>query len=288
MKSLLEYYQNIPLHIDPVAFTISSFPVGWYAVMYMLAFLIAYLLLMYRTKKKEGIYDKDLIIDFMILALVAALLGGRLGYVLLYNPVYYFHNLWSIISPYDFVTGEFIGIYGMSYHGGLLAIIVAGFIFLRKKLINNKPINFWRFADFVVPVIPAGYFFGRIGNFLNLELYGRITNSWIGMYFPIFTGAGQFLRFPSQLLEALLEGAVLFIILWSIRNRSKFSGQLLAVYLVGYGFFRMMAEFFREPDEQIGLLLQYFTLGQIFSLLMICVGISVYFWRKNKIIDYLS
>jgi phosphatidylglycerol:prolipoprotein diacylglycerol transferase len=282
MKNFLEYYQNIPLHIDPAAFTISSFSVGWYAIMYILAFVVAYLLLAYRIKKKEGAYDRDLIIDFTILALAAALLGGRLGYVLLYNPVYYFQNPWNIISPYDFATGKFIGIYGMSYHGGLLAIFATGFIFLRKKIIGNNPIDFWRFADFVAPVIPAGYFFGRIGNFLNLELYGRITNNWLGMYFPISIGAGQFLRFPSQLFEALFEGLVLFIILWSLRNRSKFSGYLVSLYFIGYGFFRIMVEFFREPDEQIGLLLQYFTLGQFFSSLMICAGVGIYIWRKNR------
>jgi len=114
MSSILEYYQNIPLHIDPVAFTIGSFSIGWYAIMYLLAFLVAYLLLAYRIKKKEGEYTVALVADFIIISLGSALLGGRLGYVLLYNPVYYLHNPLAIFSPYDFATEKFIGIYGMS------------------------------------------------------------------------------------------------------------------------------------------------------------------------------
>jgi len=280
MSSILEYYQNIPLHIDPVAFTIGSFSIGWYAIMYLLAFLVAYLLLAYRIKKKEGEYTVALVADFIIISLGSALLGGRLGYVLLYNPVYYLHNPLAIFSPYDFATEKFIGIYGMSYHGGLIAIITASFIFLKK--INNKKINFLRFADFVVPVIPAGYFFGRIGNFLNLELYGRITQSWVGMKFPLWTGSGLFLRFPSQLFEAFTEGFILFVLLWSIRNKKKFDGYLLSWYIISYGGVRFIMEFFRQPDDHIGFIFKYFTLGQFFSLIMILSGIIIYCWSNNK------
>ncbi|MDO8240462.1 MAG: prolipoprotein diacylglyceryl transferase [Candidatus Moranbacteria bacterium] len=276
---MLEFYQNIPLHIDPVALAVGSFSIGWYSIMYLLAFLVVYFLLAYRIKKKEGQYSVDLILDFIMFALVGALIGGRLGYVILYNPNYYWHNLSEIISPYDFATGEFTGIYGMSYHGGLLGVIVATLILFRK---NKANINFWKFADFAVPAIPAGYFFGRIGNFLNLELYGRVTTSWLGMRFPLWTGAGPSLRFPSQLLEAFFEGVVLFVILWSLRNKSRFVGHLFSIYLIGYGLARIAAEFFRQPDEQVGYIAGYFTLGQIFSLTMILIGMGIYWWRRNK------
>ncbi|KKR21671.1 MAG: Prolipoprotein diacylglyceryl transferase [Candidatus Moranbacteria bacterium GW2011_GWA2_39_41] len=282
---MLEFYQNIPLHIDPVVLAISSFSIGWYAIMYLLAFVVVYFLLTYRIKKKEGEYSNDLILDFIMFALVGAFIGGRLGYVLLYNPIYYWHNLLAIISPYDFATGQFVGIYGMSYHGGLLGVIIATGILLRK---NKFKIDFWQFADFVVPVIPAGYFFGRIGNFLNLELYGRVTENWLGMHFPLWAEAGSSLRFPSQLFEAFFEGVALFMILWSIRNKGKFAGHLFSVYLVGYGIARIVGEFFRQPDEQIGYIAKYFTLGQILSLLMILIGVGIYFWRKNKILKKVN
>lgn len=276
MNNLARLYQNIPLHIDPTALAVGSFSIGWYSLMYIAAFIVVYFLLSYRLNKKEGNYGKNLILDFLMYAMLGVLIGGRLGYVIFYNPIYYVHNPSAIISPYDFSTGELTGIYGMSYHGGLLAILIISIIFVRK----NK-LNFWKFADFIIPAIPAGYFFGRIGNFLNLELYGRVTNSWIGMHFPLWTGAGPFLRYPSQLFEAFFEGMVLFIFLWILRNRKKFDGYFIALYLIGYGSTRFMIEFIREPDEQIGYILHYFTLGQILSSGMIIFGVGIYFWRKR-------
>jgi phosphatidylglycerol---prolipoprotein diacylglyceryl transferase len=296
MRDILGYYQNIPLHIDPIAFTIGSFSVGWYSLMYLAALGIIYFLLSFRLEKdilEEGwadFYDpslagkkiskadlKNKLVDLLLFAFMGALIGGRLGYVIFYNPLYYFHSPISIISPYDFSIGRFIGIYGMSYHGGLIGAMAASFIFAKKSRLN-----FWKLADFAVPAVPAGYFFGRIGNFLNLELYGRVTNSWIGMYFPISTGAGRFLRFPSQIIEACLEGLVLFVILWSMRNRKMPEGSFIPVYLVGYGTARFLGEFFREPDEQIGFFLSAVTLGQIFSLLMILGGIGLYYFQKRR------
>jgi len=287
--NILDYYQNIPLHIDPTAFTVGFFSIGWYSLMYIVAFGVVYGLLRYRIK-----YDREsskfqnklqttnhelqtLIFDFLMYALSGVLIGGRLGYVLFYNLPYYLHNPLAIVSPYDFSTGALTGIYGMSYHGGLAAVLIATVIFVKK----NK-VNFWKFADFIVPAIPAGYFFGRIGNFLNLELYGRVTGSWVGMHFPLWTGAGPLLRYPSQLFEALLEGFLLFGILLTIRNKPKFGGgYFTAMYLIGYGIARIAAEFFREPDEQIGFILRYVTLGQILSLAMILAGGAIYFQRRR-------
>jgi phosphatidylglycerol:prolipoprotein diacylglycerol transferase len=202
MREIIDYYQRLPLHIEPIALTIGSFSVGWYSLMYLAAAGVIYFLLLYRSKKdidrnngsylklknqnKDGFSKsefKDLIGDFLLVSFVGALIGGRLGYVIFYNPSYYLNHLIEIFSPYDFAIGEFTGIYGMSYHGGFIGVAVAAYFFCRKR-----KLSFWRWADFVIPAIPAGYFFGRIGNFLNLELYGRATDSWVGMYFPIASG----------------------------------------------------------------------------------------------------
>lgn len=296
MRDILGYYQNIPLHMDPIAFTVGSFSVGWYSLMYLAALGVIYSLLSFRLEKdirekewadfyhpasaRKKISKADLrntIVDMLLFAFMGALIGGRLGYVIFYNPLYYFHDPISIISPYDFSTGKLVGIYGMSYHGGLIGVLAASVIFARKRRLN-----FWKWADFIVPAVPAGYFFGRIGNFLNLELYGRVTDSRIGMYFPISTGAGRFLRFPSQIIEACLEGAVLFVVLWTMRNKKMPEGSFIPMYLVGYGTARFFGEFFREPDEQIGYLLSFLTLGQFFSLLMILGGSGLHYFQKRR------
>lgn len=245
--------------------------------MYLTAILVFYLLVKWRIKKDEyknfqfSFFNdkifKNLVFDFIIFAAVGMLIGGRLGYVIFYDFSYFFHNPLEIIIPGT------DGISGMSYHGGLIGVIIASIIFTRK---NKLP--FWAWADFIVPAIPAAYFFGRIGNFLNGELYGRATNFWIGMYFPL--DDLWILRHPSQLYEAFFEGIILFFILWILRNKSKFPGYLLCLYLLGYGFVRFIIEFFRQPDSQIGLFFDFLTLGQIFSVIMIIFSFILY---KNRI-----
>ena len=168
-----------------------------------------------------------------------------------------------------------IGIYGMSYHGGLIGALLAVLFFVRFR-----KLNFWALSDFVVPAIPAGYLFGRIGNFLNGELYGRATDIWIGMYFP--SDALGVLRHPSQLYEAFLEGFLLFWLFWRIRNKKVVQGKLLGLYLIGYAVARFIGEFFREPDEQVGLFMSYFTLGQLFSLAMLIGGLVLVFCERRK------
>jgi phosphatidylglycerol:prolipoprotein diacylglycerol transferase len=238
----------------------------------------------------------NLVTDFLLMSFFAALIGGRIGYVLLYNLPYFLAHPMAIISPYE--NGNFTGIYGMSYHGGLIGVALGSYIFLRIKKINPAPsrscdsflqqtknfsgrcgINFWEWADFVIPAVPAGYFFGRVGNFLNGELYGRVTSSPLGMY---FASDRTVLRWPSQLIEGFLEGIVLFVILWAMRKKEMPKGSLFAIYLIGYGFFRILAEIFREPDPQIGFLLNYFTLGQLLSFLMIVIGAGLLL-KKRKV-----
>ena len=294
---MLHFYQHLPQYIDPIAFTVGSFSMRWYALSYILGFCVIYGLLVWRIQKSEikSIYQisnnqfpiskqisnsklqtpnelRTIVLDFLFVAFFSSLIGGRIGYVLFYNFSYFIYHPLAIISPYE--NGQFIGIYGMSYHGAIIGVLLGSYIFLRIK-----KIEFWEWADFIIPAVPLGYFFGRIGNFLNGELYGRITNSSWGMY---FADSPTLLRYPSQLLEALLEGVVLFVILWKMRKIKLSPGVLFSIYLVGYGIFRIFAETFREPDPQIGFIAGYFTLGQILSLAMIISGVIIFF-QKRKI-----
>ena len=267
MENWLQFYQELPLRINPLAFHIGFVQISWYALMYLVGFAVVYYLLVWRIKKKEGDWSKETIQEFLIYAFLGVVIGGRLGYVIFYNLPFYLNNPLAIISPFN--QGAWTGIYGMSYHGGLMGVLIATVFFCRK----NK-FNFLSLADFIVPAVPAGYFFGRLGNFWNGELFGRITvKSW-GMYFPGET----LLRHPSQLYEAFFEGLILFLILWALRNGIKYKNKLLHVpcfmlYVLGYSVFRFGLEFFRQPDEQIGLIGGFLTLGQIFSLVLILLAI---------------
>ncbi|MFZ2226294.1 MAG: prolipoprotein diacylglyceryl transferase [Candidatus Moraniibacteriota bacterium] len=276
MNNFLEFYQHIPEHINPEIFHIGSFSFGWYATMYLVAFFVIFGLLKKRLKLGEGKMSVDQLFEFLLVCFLGAVIGGRFGYVLFYNFPFYLAHPLAIVSPFDPVTGELIGIYGMSYHGGLIGALIGAWIFVRK---NN--LNFWLLSDFVIPAIPAGYFFGRIGNFLNGELYGRATNSRWGMYFP--SDDWGILRQPSQLYEAFLEGVVLFLIFWFFRNKKSWQGNFLALYLVGYSLMRFSSEFFREPDAQIGFLFGWLTLGQLFSVGMLSLGVVILFWKKKKV-----
>lgn len=277
-----ELYQNLPQYIDPIAFTIGSFSVRWYAIAYLVGFFVAYLVLSWRIKtgEAEGVFqvsaekkegddpEKNLLADFLLVAFFSALIGGRIGYVLFYDAGYFFLNPLAIISPYD-QSGIFVGLYGMSYHGAIFGVIVGSLLFLKRR-----KQNFLAWADFVVPAAALGYFFGRVGNFLNGELYGRVTSSPFGVY---FSADRNNLRHPSQLYESILEGLLLFVLLWKMRNKKMQNGSLFATYLFGYGFLRILAEQFREPDVQVGYFLGGFTLGQILSFFMMLAGVILFF-----------
>jgi phosphatidylglycerol---prolipoprotein diacylglyceryl transferase len=202
------------------------------------------------------------------------ILGGRLGYVLFYNLGYYLQHPLEIILPFEFSGGlHFVGISGMSYHGGAIAVMIATVIFCWKR-----GIDFWRFADLFGSAIPLGYTFGRLGNFINGELYGRATDVPWGMVFPL--DPLHLLRHPSQLYEAFFEGIVLFAVLWVLRKRFSFTGALFALYVAGYGLIRFFIEFFREPDAQLGFVLGPFSMGQLLCLLMIAAGAGIYALRS--------
>lgn len=284
---MIEIYQQLPQRIDPIAFMLGSFSVRWYGLAYLVGFLVVYLLLRLRILKGEfpiATSEKnaksvasgqllDVIFDLLLVAFFSALVGGRIGYVLFYNWTFFLAHPIAIVSPFN-QEGIFVGLYGMSYHGALLGVIAGCFLFLK---IRKQ--NFLAWADFVVAGVALGYFFGRVGNFLNGELYGRITTSVWGMYFP---GDLSHLRHPSQLYEALLEGLLMFAILWKIRNKKRQSGIFLATYLFGYGLLRILIEQFREPDVQIGLLWNVFTFGQLLSAVMMIVGVLLFFLLPKK------
>lgn len=275
LNQFLKLWNHIPEYIDPTFVHIGPFQIRYYGLMYIVAFLIVYLLVIHRIKNEDYNYSKATIQNYFIWAILGVMIGGRLGYVVFYNLKYYIAHPLEIILPFSLTGGfHFTGIAGMSYHGGLIGVILAGILFCHK----NK-INFWRFADLFIPPIPLGYTFGRLGNFINGELYGRVTTMPWGMYFP--QDVTHQLRHPSQLYEAFFEGVFLFLILWSIRKKRLFDGFFLSLYLIGYGMVRFLIEFVREPDPQLGFIFGFLTMGQIFCLCMILGGIGIFYIRKK-------
>jgi phosphatidylglycerol:prolipoprotein diacylglycerol transferase len=275
MESLINAWQHLSAQISPVIFSIGSFQLRYYSLMYLVAFAVVDFLTLYRIKNEGYEYTAETVQDYLVWAMLGLVLGARFGYALFYNFGYYFQHPLEIISPFDFSHGfKFVGISGMSYHGGLIGIVIVSILFCRKH-----KIKFWNFGDLFCTAIPLGYTFGRIGNFINGELYGRVTTVPWGMYFPL--DPSQRLRHPSQLYEALFEGIVLFILLWLIRKKKMFDGFLIGIYICGYGFVRFFIEFFREPDYQLGLVLGFMSMGQVLCLLMMAAGMCILIWRKN-------
>ncbi|MCK5138912.1 MAG: prolipoprotein diacylglyceryl transferase [Thermodesulfovibrionia bacterium] len=275
-NQFFKFWNHIPEHINPVIVQIGQFQVRYYGLMYVIAFSALYILVMYRVKNETYEYSKNVIQNFFVWAILGLMVGARLGYVVFYNLKYYSAHPLEIILPFSFVNGfHYTGITGMSYHGGLIGVLLASIFFCYK----NK-INFWHLSDLFIPAIPLGYTFGRIGNFINGELYGRITSTRWGMYFPS-DPTGQ-LRHPSQLYEAFFEGVFLFFILWNVRKKRPFNGFFLSLYLIGYGLVRFFIEFIRQPDPHLGFILGPLTTGQILCLTMIAGGVVIIFIRKKS------
>ena len=265
----MEFWQNIYSHFDPVAIDLGFFKIHWYGIMYVLALLVAYFLSL-KFAKKEGI-DRKIIDDYFIWVEIGVILGARIGYFIFYVPnnSYYFLHPWEMFNP--FIDGEFVGIRGMSYHGAVIGFAIATLLYWKIK-----KINMWKILDIVALSIPLGYFFGRIGNFLNKELIGRETDMPWGIY------VDDTLRHPSQLYEAFFEGIVIFIILyWYNKKWKKNSGELIALYMILYGIFRSFCELFREPDAQLGFIYKNFTMGEILSFFMIIAGVILFFKRRK-------
>jgi phosphatidylglycerol:prolipoprotein diacylglycerol transferase len=266
-----DWWQHVPRSIDPSLFSIGSFQLRYYGLMYIVAFALTYGLLVYRHRK-DGFawYTPERTQDLMVWFIAGTILGGRLGYVLFYDLTYFASHPLKIVLPFDWSDGfRFTGISGMSYHGGVIGVVGAGYLFSRR----HKQ-SFVQMIDFVAPAAPLGYTFGRLGNFINGELYGRTTTVPWGMYFPM-DPTGQ-LRHPSQLYEAFFEGIFLFALLWAVRNQPRFRGGLLGLYLMGYGLVRFGIEFFREPDPHLMFVLGSFTMGQVLCAAMLLIGAVVF------------
>ncbi len=256
---------NTTQWFDPVLFSAGPLEVRWYGLMYVLGFLVGGQLLKFLAKKKFWPIDKEEIDKYVTWLIVGMFLGARLAYVFIYNWDYYSENFADIFAVWKG---------GLSFHGAVAGMCLATWIFARKH-----KLHFFQIADCMAVAGSPGLFFGRMGNFINGELYGRVTDSWAGMVFP---GGGPFPRHPSQLYEGILEGLLLFVILYWIHRRQKFYGVVSAVFLLGYGVFRFIVEFFREPDSQLGYYLGYFTMGQILCFIMILFSFAVLRYAKYK------
>ena len=270
-------WAHIPEAINPVLASFGQFKIYWYGLMYPLGFLTAFSIAIYRIRSEKLVFKESTVLDFLIWAVIMLVIGGRIGHVVSSDIGYYLTNPMRIILPFDFSGGfHYTGILGMSYHGGMIGIVLAFILFCLKRNINH-----WQFADMGITGIPAGYTFGRLGNFINGELYGKVTNLPWGMYFP--ADPTNQLRHPTQLYEALFEGIVLFIVLWYLRKKKWFNGLQLSVYFIGYGIVRFLNEFLREPSPISGYkYLGFMNLAQVMSLLMIIVGIFIIIIRKDK------
>jgi len=277
VNTFVDWWQQLPYSIDPIIFTLGPIHIRWYGAMYIVVFAIVYFLVSYRIRTEKYPYSQETINDFLFWLVLGVLIGGRLGYVLFYDFSYFCQNPIAVISPIDFSDGvRFTGIYGMSYHGGLVGVLTVFYLYSKKHAFK-----FWNLVDLYAPAVPLGYTFGRLGNFLNGELYGRETTSFLGMYFP--TDQMNLLRHPSQLYESFFEGIVLFILLWGIKKKSSRDGFLFALYLIGYGVVRFCIEYVREPDAHIGFVVWRFSMGQLLCLGMIAAGLTLIpFLPKKK------
>ena len=252
-------------NFDPVAFELFSLSVRWYSLAYIFGLIFGWLyckkILIKQTKLKI------LFEDYISYLIVGIIIGGRLGYVIFYNFPYFLNNPIQILMIWNG---------GMSFHGGLMGIVISSYLFSKK---NNQDI--YEFLDLVAITAPIGIFLGRISNFINGELVGKVTNSNWGVLFPSYDNE---LRHPSQLYEAFLEGLILFILMNLIyfRKNNKV-GTCSFMFLILYGFFRITSEFFREPDIQVGYLFGYISMGTFLSLIMILAGGMIYFKKKNEI-----
>ncbi len=281
----LSWWNLIPTYFDGTAIQIGSFPVRWYGVMYIFAFLTAYLTMWHVNKKEKLGYTKDQFDSIFTWIIAGILIGARLGYVFFYKPGYYLSNPTEILIPlsHDALGYHFTGISGMSYHGGLILGIVFTIIGLKR----NK-MKVWPWLNLCFLAAPLAYTWGRYGNFINGELFGEATTSAIGMWFPLAHDSSlqnPILHHPSQLYEMLFEGIILFTLLWNLRKIPALKDKMPCLYLMGYGIFRFFIEFFRKPDAHLGRIdLFGMSRGQTLCSLMIIAGIvwMVILFRREK------
>ncbi|MCR2062815.1 prolipoprotein diacylglyceryl transferase [Campylobacter helveticus] len=268
----MEIWQNIYANFDVVAFNVFGFKVHWYGIMYAIALILALFLAKFFVKKFNLNIEEKHLDNYFIWVELGVILGARLGYILIYdsNTLYYLTNPWQIFNPFD-INGEFVGIRGMSYHGAIVGFLLATFLFCKKY-----KQRLWLYLDVVALSVPLAYVFGRVGNFLNQELFGRVTDVAWGIY------VDGILRHPSQLYEAFLEGIVVFIIVYLLKLKQSFEGELIVAYAAAYSLARFICEFYREPDFGIGFVAFGLSMGQILSLLMFVGALIFYTFLKKK------
>ena len=255
-------------NFDPVAVALGPVAIRWYGIMYLIAFGLFFFLGRYRARLDawRGV-SYQLIDDLLFYGVLGVVLGGRFGYIVFYKPAYYLAHPLEVLAVWQG---------GMSFHGGFLGVLVGTWLVARRH-----HIGFLKLTDFLAPLVPCGLAAGRMGNFINGELVGRVTDSAMGMLF-FSPGAGPLPRHPSQLYQFALEGVLLFILLWGYSSRSRPVGAVSGAFLVGYGAFRSIAEFYREPDDYLGLLALGLSMGQWLSAPMILIGLGMMFRAHTR------
>ena len=250
-------------NFDPVAFQIFSFEIRWYSLAYIFGIIFGWLYCKKKLIKDEKLLN--LFDDLITYLIIGIILGGRLGYIIFYNLEYYLDNFFEILMIWNG---------GMSFHGGLIGVILATAIFSKKHKINS-----YIFLDLIALVAPIGLFLGRIANFINSELYGRETDIFWSVKFVVIDNIS---RHPSQIYEAIFEGLILFFLLNHFAKKDSFKnpGLISSMFLIFYSFFRFILEFFRAPYYQIGYLIYQLTLGQFISIVFFSLGISLYLKKK--------
>lgn len=253
--------------IDPVAIDFGFIQIHWYGLMYVFGFLGGYALAIYRIGRGLFPINREQMADLLTWIALGVILGGRSGYMIFYQPARLLDEPLSLF---------FIWEGGMAFHGGLIGVIALTWVFARRHRVAPLALG-----DALAPLIPIGLGLGRLGNFIGGELWGRPTDMHWGMVFP---RADALSRHPSQLYQFALEGIVLFVILWTFSAKSRPSGQVTGLFLLGYGVFRFAVEFVREPDAHLGFIwLSWMTMGQLLSIPMIAIGIWLLMLRKGPL-----
>ncbi len=253
------------MDINPILIELGPIRLSWYGLMYVFGFFVSYLLVRYQMKRKDFGVSRIEIENLYFYLILGLIIGARLGYVLFYDLKMYLADPFEIFAIWHG---------GMSFHGGLIGVLIVGILFAWR---NKK--SFWKIADLIIVTVPIGLGLGRIGNFINGELYGRVTQVPWGMIFP---KGGPLPRHPSQLYESAWEGGVLFFVLWLLKERKLPEGTLLALFIGLYGLFRFIVEFLREPDAQIGFFIGAFTMGQILCAFMIIGSVFLIFYLTKR------